>query len=89
MTPIEAALFAIPVLTSRTTSIPEITRNMVNYYEPADDPHALAEQIMKLIENPQSQTELLQIKNTLAREYDYEKIAALYFDAFEITGRLN
>lgn len=89
MTPIEAALFAIPVLTSRTTSIPEITRNMVNYYEPADDSHALAEQIIKLIENPQSQTKLLQIKNTLAREYDYEKIAALYFDAFEITGRLD
>ncbi|HNX29079.1 MAG TPA: glycosyltransferase family 1 protein [Syntrophomonadaceae bacterium] len=89
MTPVEAALFAIPVLAARTTSIPEITRNMVNYYEPADDPHALAAQILKLIKNTPSPTELLHIKNTLTREYDFEKIAALYFDAFAMTGRSN
>jgi glycosyltransferase involved in cell wall biosynthesis len=87
MTPVEAALFEIPVLTTRETSIPEITRNLVNYYEPADDPGALAEQILKILKNRPPRDELRSIKNRLAYEYDKKRIASLYYELFERAGR--
>ena len=83
MTPVEAALFETSVLTTRKTSIPEVTRNMVNYYEPAEDHNALAARILNLLEHRPPQSELQHIKETLAQEYDPKKIAALYFDLFE------
>ncbi len=87
MTPVEAALFEIPVLTTRETSIPEVTRNMVNYYEPAEDSCALAAQIMNLLDNKPPKSELELIKKAMAQEYDPERIAALYFDLFERVSR--
>ncbi len=87
MTPVEAALFEIPVLTTRTTSIPEITRNMVNYYEPAEDYRALAEKILNLLGNSPPKSELLRIKNTLSQEYDLKMIAASYYDVFKMIRR--
>ncbi|MDD4238557.1 MAG: glycosyltransferase family 1 protein [Desulfotomaculaceae bacterium] len=83
MTPVEAALFETPVLTTRETSIPEVTRNMVNYYEPAADPHALAAQILHLLEHQPPKSELQRVGQTLVQEYEPEKIATLYFDIFE------
>ncbi len=83
MTPVEAALFETPVLTTRETSIPEVTRNMVNYYEPAEDPNVLAARILNLLENRPPKSELRRIKKTMAQEYDPERIAALYFSMFE------
>lgn len=82
MTPVEAALFEIPVLTTRETSIPEITRNMVNYYEPAEDHHALAQRMLDLLRNRPPQGQLRHIKNTLAQEYDVKKKAAEYWELF-------
>jgi glycosyltransferase involved in cell wall biosynthesis len=83
MTPVEAALFATPVLTTRETSIPEVTRNMVNYYEPAEDPNALAARILNLLEHRPPKSELRRIKKTLAQEYAPEGIATLYSNMFE------
>lgn len=83
MTPVEAALFEIPVLTSRETSIPEITRGLVNYYEPADNYLVLAERIMDLLNNKPSPDELSHISNKLSREYDCKVIAEQYYDLFE------
>jgi glycosyltransferase involved in cell wall biosynthesis len=80
MTPVEAALFTTPVLTTRKTSIPEVTCNMVNYYEPADDPRALAEQMLYLLDNRPPQEQLEEIKRKFASEYDIERIASLYYD---------
>lgn len=88
MTPVEAALFKTPVLTTRKTSIPEVTRNLVNYYEPAEDPHELAQQMLKLLANRPPQKELEDIKNKFVQEYDIQKIAALYYEVFErLVGR--
>ncbi len=87
MTPVEAALFETPVLTTRETSIPEVTRNMVNYYEPAEDPQALAARIMSLLANRPPKSELQRIKETFAQEYAPERIAALYSNLFERISR--
>lgn len=84
MTPVEAALCEVPVLTTRETSIPEITRNLVNYYEPARDHQILAERILDLLKNRPPQSELHRIKNTLAQEYDPQRIAARYYDVFQM-----
>lgn len=83
MTPVEAALFETPVLTTRETSLPEVTKNMLNYYEPAEDPGALAARILDLLKNRPPKSELRQIKEIFAREYAPEKIAKLYFNLFE------
>lgn len=83
MTPVEAALFETPVLTTRETSIPEVTKNMLNYYEPAEDPGALAARILDLLKNRPPKSELRHIKEIFAREYAPEKIAKLYFNVFE------
>jgi glycosyltransferase involved in cell wall biosynthesis len=83
MTPVEAALFETPVLTTRETSIPEITKNMVNYYEPAEDPRALATRILDLLKSRPPKSELRHIKEIFAQEYEPEKIAKLYFYVFE------
>lgn len=83
MTPVEAALFETPVLTTRETSIPEVTKNMLNYYEPAEDPGALAAKILNLLENRPPKSELRHIKEIFTQEYELEKTAKLYFNVFE------
>jgi len=88
MTPVEAALLETPVLTTRATSIPEVTKDMVNYYEPATDPQVLAAQILNLLQHRPPRNDLHEIKNTLAQEYSPEKIAVAYFALFErLVGR--
>lgn len=82
MTPVEAALFGTPVLTTRETSIPEATRELVNYYEPAADHQAMAEQILHLLANRPPENELLEIKTRLQEAYDPARIAGLYLEAF-------
>lgn len=47
-TPIEAAICGCPVLCCTCTAIPEVTEGKVEYYDPVDDYHALAEAILKM-----------------------------------------
>lgn len=83
MTPVEAALFGIPVLTTMETSIPEITRGLVNYYGPADDYTELAKRMLELLKNRPPENELEHIKNKLSQEYDIKIIAERYYKLFE------
>ena len=48
-TPIEAAICRCPVLCSRCDSLPEVSEEMLNYYEPAEDASALAAQMKALL----------------------------------------
>lgn len=80
MTPVEAALYEIPVLTTNKTSIPEVTKGLVNYYEPATDDVVLAEKMLELLSARHDKNRLKHIKNVFAEEYDYKKIAMQYFD---------
>lgn len=83
MTPVEAALFRIPVVTTRETSIPEATKNLLNYYEPADDPKALASSILNVLHNPPSPESLARISDVFAKSYDARHIAEQYYSLFE------
>ncbi len=79
-TPIEASMFKISVITSRETSLPEVTMELVNYYEPAMDAQALAEAIIKVLQNPPSEEELSRIKSVYENKYKAELIAQKYYD---------
>jgi glycosyltransferase involved in cell wall biosynthesis len=79
-TPIEAGMFKIPVITSRETSLPEVTMELVNYYEPARDAEALSEVIIKVLNNPPSEEELSRIKSIYENKYKAELIAQKYYD---------
>jgi len=69
-TPIEAAIYKCPVITTTLTALPESTLGLVNYYEPATDEKALAILMLKILNNPPSIMELEQISNRFRREYD-------------------
>lgn len=80
--PVEAALLGSMVLTSRETSMPEVTREMLNYYEPATDENVLAEKIIKLLANPTPAEKREQVAETFKALYDPLRIAKLYYDLF-------
>jgi len=83
MTPIEAALFEAPVLTTRETSIPEATLDLLNYYQPADDPNRLAEKMLSLLKYPPPAEKLKEIKEKYSQSYNYKKIARQYCNFFQ------
>lgn len=81
-TPIEAAMYGAMVLTSRETCLPEVTCNLLNYYEPATDENALAERIMELLQNPVPVKDRESIAKTYKELYDPVRIAQMYYDLF-------
>ncbi len=74
-TPIEAAIHKTPVLTTKETALYESTMGMLNYYEPATDPEALAQSIRQLLAHRSSPEKLALISETLQNQYDYYKQA--------------
>lgn len=81
-TPIEAAMHGAMVLASRETSLPEVTCEMLNYYEPGADENALADKILELLVYPIPVEKREQIAGKLKELYDPVKIATLYYDLF-------
>ena len=73
--PIEASILETPVITTRETSIPEVTMDLLNYYEPATDEHALADKILDVLDNRPSREKLNVISEMYQKEYDYKIIA--------------
>lgn len=89
-TPIEAAMLGAMVLCSRETSLPEVTREMLNYYEPATDENVLADKIMELLADPTPMEKRRQIAKTYQELYDPIRIAKSYYDLFrDITQNNN
>lgn len=68
-TPIEAAVYEIPVITSALTALRETTRNMLCYVENPLDENELANKIMYMLNNPVEQNELQQVSSELTRVY--------------------
>lgn len=73
--PIEAAILGTPVLTTKETSIPEVTMDLLNYYEPATDERALANQILNVLSQRPSTEKIKEISEIYKKEYNYRKIA--------------
>jgi len=82
MTPIEAMGMKVPVLSSVETALRETTKGLARYYEPADNPFALSEGIMRLLENPPDEEELERNKNAVVEAYHYKKIGEQYWKLF-------
>lgn len=68
-TPVEAAIYGAPVISSKSESLPEATMGLVKYYEPATDENLLAKMMLAMLKNPPSPNELSRISETLKEEY--------------------
>ena len=73
--PVEAAILGAPVITTKETSLEEVTMGLLNYYEPATDEHALADKILDVLDNRPSREKLNVISEMYQKEYDYKIIA--------------
>lgn len=71
-TPIEAAIYKCPVITSKETALPESTLGLLNYYEPVYSEESLAKKIMEVLNNPPSQDAISEISNKMKKEYDIQ-----------------
>ncbi len=78
-TPIEAAIYKIPVLVSMESALPETTCGLVNYYEPAMDEEVLAERILYLLSNPPSEELLDNVSFSLKSKYSVENRAKIFY----------
>ncbi len=79
-TPIEAAICEVPVICTRETALPEVTMDMVNYYEPALDSDALKNKIMEVLENYPSKEYLKKISDCFKSRYDNTQQAMKLLD---------
>ena len=82
MTPIEAALFEIPVITTLMTSIPESSLNLLNYYDPPDDYRVLADKIIEVLISNKDHRSLSDIRKKYENKYNIESVAKTYLDYF-------
>jgi glycosyltransferase involved in cell wall biosynthesis len=85
ITPIEAALFGVPVITTRETSIPEVTQNLLHYYEPATDAIRLAEKILEVLREEPDPVRMQSIQETFRNAYSPSTVARRYWECFQNT----
>lgn len=81
-TPIEAAMYGIPVIASKIPAIYEVTMGLLNYYEPADDYKLLAEKIYDVIKNKSTEEALDKIAKHLSARYTPQKQIQAFLDLF-------
>lgn len=74
-TPIEAAIFKIPVICSKEEALFETTRGLLNYYEPSMDYYNLSLKIIDVLEHVMPEKDLESISKDLVNAYDYQERA--------------
>lgn len=79
MTPIEAMGRGIPTISSKSTSLPEVTLNLAYYYEPAEDESALAKQMYFVLNNNNP----INYGTELRIRYEKKVIAAQIYQLFK------
>jgi glycosyltransferase involved in cell wall biosynthesis len=82
-TPIEAAIYKTPVITTNESAIYETTRGLLNYYSPARDQQVLSKAIENILLNPPSEKKLQAISNELLTEYCHKKQAKSFVTFFK------
>jgi len=75
-TPIEASLCECPVISSRSESLPDVTKELLWYYEPAQDAQELSKAIIKILQAPPSRTKLQKTKEVFSELYSPSKLGA-------------
>lgn len=81
-TPIEAAFYHCPVISSKCDSLPEVTMGLVDYYEPPMDENALSMELLKVLSNPPSKEELLDISDKFRKAYGSQKRISKFENVF-------
>jgi len=66
-------------VSSRAAALPETTRELAQYYEPADDPSALADKLLNVLNSPPPLAERTRIQQAVREAYDYRVIAGEYW----------
>ena len=74
-TPVEAAMYGVPVLTNKETALYEVTMGLLNYYESPTDEVAMSQQIMLLLQNPPTSDKLDEISKLFQAQYNNQKQA--------------
>ncbi len=82
-TPIEAAMYRIPVISSRCDSLPEATMEMLDYYEPPCDFNVLALKIMEVLSKKNDTEKLNLIAEKFQRNYSCRSVAERYWELIE------
>ncbi len=81
--PIEAAYMHVPVVTSKSDSLEEVTLGLLNYYEPPTDEYKLSQAIKKVIDNPPTEEMLTAIGNEFERHYSIDVVGRKIVDFIE------
>lgn len=71
-TPIEAAIYKVPVISSKETALFETTMGMLNYYEPAFDYNNLANKMKEVLISPPTQEVLESVSIHFRKAYDID-----------------
>lgn len=82
-TPVEAALCMVPVISTKETSLLEVTMNEVFYYENATDDEELAKKILEVLSNKPRKEKLKEIAEKLEEEYKEENVAKKYTELID------
>ncbi len=83
-TPVEAAIYGSPVVSSRCESLPEATMGMVKYYEPATDENALMKAMAEVLATPPSDSQRKEISKTFLERYTARNHASNLLKLFNI-----
>lgn len=84
-TPIEAAMYCVPVISTKETALYETTRGLVNYYEPPKDEKILADKIQSVLTRAEQQQSLNEIAKELTECYSLSNQARSFIDIIEKT----
>lgn len=82
-TPIEAAMHRIPVISSRCDSLPEVTMEMLYYYDPPCDFNVLAAKIMEVLSSKNDTEKLKLIAEKYKKTYSCRSVAEQYWELIE------
>lgn len=78
--PIEAAYMEVPVLCSKCDSLPEVTMELLNYYENPIDENELSQKILLLLNQPRNTEKLKQIASIYKKEYGVETVSKRIYE---------
>lgn len=86
-TPVEAAIYGCPVVSSRSESLPEATMGLVQYYEPATDENALIKAMAEVLTSPPNKEQRGKISSTFLSRYSARNHANNLIKLFELLNQ--
>lgn len=84
-TPIEAALYNIPVICTKVSALYETTKGLLNYYDPPTDEKALSDVIRMVLTAPVDEKKLHNISEIYKISYSQKTQAQAYIKLFADT----